>query len=187
MKTLKQHAIPLIAFLIAGSTAILAYDHLSYVIPFVVFKYPIAIVVLYAFFQLIAFAERRRSAQLDEVGLLRPLRDGAFLVCLHAHLRDLGIDLNLLSSASSMHLALLSWAVTLIGYYALEQPGGLPGRLIDILSSSATRLTVCRGLIISGLIGVIGTFAAIAQPLWLGLPLLLVFIRAYYQRSGDGS
>ena len=95
MKTLKQNIAPLIAFLIAGSTAILAYDHLSYVIPFVVFKYPIAIVVLYAFFQLIAYAERRRSAQLDEVGLLRPLRDGAFLVCLHAHLRDLGIDLNL--------------------------------------------------------------------------------------------
>ena len=145
MKTLKQNIAPLIAFLIAGSTAIIAYDHLSYVIPFVVFKYPIAIVVLYAFFQLIAYAERRRSAQLDEVGLLRPLRDGAFLVCLHAHLRDLGIDLNLLSPASSMHLALLSWAVTLIGYYAIEQPGGLPGRLIDILSPSATRITICRG------------------------------------------
>ena len=173
MKTLKQNAVPLIAFLIAGSTATLSYDHLSYVIPYVVFKYPIAIVVLYAFFQLIAYAERRRSAQLDEVGLLRPLR-------------DLGIDLNLLSSASSMHLALLSWAVALIGYYALEQPGGLPGRTIDILSSPATRITVCRGLIISGLIGVIGTFAAIVQPLWLVLPLLLVFIRAYL-RSGDGS
>ena len=134
MKNIKQNAVPLIAFLIVGSTAILAYDHLSYVIPFVVFKYPIAIVVLYAFFHLIAYAERRRSAQLDEVGLLRPVRDGAFLVCLHAHLRDLGIDLSLLSSASSMHLALLSWAVALIGYYAIEQPGGLPGRLINILS-----------------------------------------------------
>lgn len=186
MKSLKQNAVPLIAFLIAGSTAILAYDHLHYVIPYVVFKYPIAIIVLYAFFQLIAYAERRRSAQLDEVGLLRPLRDGAFLISLHAHLRDLGIDLNLLSSASSMHLALLSWAIALIGYYALEQPRGLPGRTIDILSSPATRITICRGLIISGLIGVIGTFAAIAQPLWLGLPLLLVFIRAYL-RSGDGS
>ncbi len=183
---MKQNVIPLTAFLIAGSTAILAYDHLHYAIPYVVFKYPIAIVVLYAFFRLIAFAERRRSAQLDEVGLLRPLRDGAFLVCLHAHLRDLGIDLNLLSSASSMHLALLSWMVALIGYYALKQPGGLPGRLIDILSS-ATRIAICRGFIISGLLGAIGTFTAIAQPLWLGLPLLLVFIRAYHQRSGDGS
>ena len=73
MKTLKQNIAPLIAFLIAGSTAILAYDHLSYVIPFVVFKYPIAIVVLYAFFQLIAYAERRRSAQLDESGPASPL------------------------------------------------------------------------------------------------------------------
>ncbi len=186
MNSLKQNIVPLIAFLIAGSTATLAYDHLPYVIPYVVFKYPIAIIVLYAFFRLIAFAERRRSAQLDEVGLLRPLRDGAFLVCLHAHLRDLGIDLNLLSPASSMHLGLLSWAITLIGYYALEQPGGLPGRAINLLSSSTTRITLCRGFIVSGLIGVIGTFTAIAQPLWLGLPLLLVFIRAYL-RSGDGS
>ena len=85
-----------------------------------------------------------------------------------------------------MHLALLSWAVALIGYYALEQPGGLPGRLIDILSPSATRITICRGLIISGLLGAIGTFAAIAQPLWLVLPLFLVLIRAYL-RSGEDS
>ncbi len=166
----------------------LAYGHLHDAIPYVVFKYPIAIVLLYAFFQLIAFAERRRSAQLDDVGLLRPLRDGAFLVCLHAHLRDLGMDLNILSPASSIHLALLSWAVALIGYYAHEQPRGLPGRLIDILPTvtSATRVALCRGFILSGLLGAMGTFTAIAQPLWLGIPLLLVFLRAH-RRSRDGA
>ena len=134
---LKQTAIPLAAFLITGSTALLAYDLLHYAIPYVVFKYPIAIVMLYAFFQLIAHAEQRRSAQLDEVGLLRPLRDGAYLVCLHMHLRDFGVDLNILSSESSMPVALISWAVNLVGYYADEQPRGLPGRLIDLIPGIA--------------------------------------------------
>ena len=178
---LKQNAIPLAAFLITGSTALLAYDRLHYAIPYVVFKYPIAIVMLYAFFQLIAHAEQRRSAQLDEVGLLRPLRDGAFLVCLHAHLRDLGVDLTIVSPASSLPVALISWAVALVGYYADEQPHGLTGRLIALIPGIAptARRTLCRGFVFAGLIGVLGTFAAIAQPLWLVIPLLVVFIRAY--------
>lgn len=182
---LKQTAIPLAAFLITGSTALLAYDLLHYAIPYVVFKYPIAIVMLYAFFQLIAHAEQRRSAQLDEVGLLRPLRDGAYLVCSHMHLRDFGVDLNILSSESSMPVALISWAVNLVGYYADEQPRGLPGRLIDLIPGIAptARRALCRGFVLAGLIGVLGTFAAIAQPLWLVIPLLVVFIRAY-SKSG---
>ncbi len=183
----KRHAIPLAAFLITCATALLAYDRLPYEIPYVVFKYPIAIVALYAFFQLIAHAERQRSAQLDEVGLLRPLRDGAYLVCLHAHLRDLGIDLNIVSPASSMPFALISWAVALVGYYAAEQPRGLPARLIDILPivTPATRRAVCRGFVFAGLIGAAGTFATIAQPLWLGIPLLVVSFRAYWQMGRE--
>ena len=178
----KRHAIPLAAFLITCSTAMLAYGHLHYAIPYVVFKYSIAIVALYAFFQLIAHAERRRSAQLDEVGLLRPLRDGAFLVCLHGHLRDLGMDLNIVSPASSMPIAIISWAVALVGYYADEQPRGLPARLINLIPGIAptARRAVRRGFILAGPIGAIGSFAGIAQPLWLVIPLLIVLIRAYW-------
>ena len=184
----KRHAIPLAAFLITGSTAMLVYGRLHDAIPYVVFKYPIAIVALYAFFLLIAHSERQRSAQLDEVGLLRPLRDGAFLVCLHAHLRDLGIDLNIVSPASSLPVALISWVVALVGYYAGEQPRGLPARLIDILPivTPATRRAACRGFVLAGLIGAVGTFAAIAQPLWLVIPLIIASFRAYWH-SKDGA
>jgi len=186
MNVFKQNLIPIIALIITGTTALLAYDHLFYVIPYVVFKYPLAIIVVYIFFRFIAFSDRRRSAQLDEVGLLRPMRDGAFLFLAHVHLLDLGADLNILSSASSVHVGLLSWAVLLTGHYAVQQPQGLLGRLVDILPgiTPTTRAVTCHGFIIAGILGVIGTFTATLQPLWLCIPLLLVFIWTR-KRSGD--
>jgi len=185
MNNFKQHIIPLAAFIITSATALLTYEQLPYVIPYVVFKYPIAIVVLYAFFRFITFTDRKRSTQLDEAGLLRPLRDGAFLFCTYSHLVDLGWDLKILSPTVNPHLSLVSLMVAIIGYYAQEQPRGLPGKLIDLLPAALlkTRTATCKGLTISGLVGIIGTFTALLQPLWLLIPLLVVLIRSY--RSGD--
>lgn len=186
MNNLKSNLIPIVAFIITSITALLSYDHSPYAIPYVVFKYPIAIVIVYIFFRFIAFTDRRRSAQLDEVGLLYPLRDGAFLFCAYAHLLDLGTDFKVLPHTPSIHIGLISWAVVLIGHYAPQQPQGLLGRFIDILPTvtANTRNTVCRGFIISGILGVIGTFTATLQLLWLVIPLLVVFVRAS-KRSGD--
>jgi hypothetical protein len=185
MNNLKQNAIPLTTFFFTGITAILAYGLVPYSIPYTVFKYPLAIVVIYAFFRFIAISDKRRSNQLDEVGLFRPLRDGAFLLCGHAHLHDLGSGLGILSPASSIY-GLLSWTIVMIGLYAHRQPQGLLGRLLDVLpiTTPQTRDFLCNGLIIAGILGVIGTFTAFAQPLWLSLPLAYIFFRAW-QRSGD--
>ncbi|MDP6037641.1 MAG: hypothetical protein QGG64_03755 [Candidatus Latescibacteria bacterium] len=188
MNDLKQNAIPLSAFFLTGITAILAYDHVPYPIPYIVFKYPFAITIIYVFFRFVAISDKRRSNQLDEVGLFRPLRDGAFLLCGHAHLLDLGSRLGILSPASNIYLGLLSWIIVMIGLYARRQPQGLLGRLLDLLpiTTPQTRTFLCNGFIIAGILGVIGTFAALVQPLWLSLPLAYVFFRAW-QRSGDHS
>lgn len=186
MNDLKQNAIPLATFFLSCITAILAYGHIPYPIPYIVFKYPGAIVIIYAFFRFIAISDKRRSSQLDEVGLFRPLRDGAFLLCGHAHLFDLGSGLGILSPASNIYFGLLSWTFVMIGLYAHRQPQGLLGRLLDVLpiTTHETRTFLCNGLIAAGILGVIGTFAAFAQPLWIGLPLAYIFFRAW-QRSGD--
>ena len=172
--------LPLLALVITGATAFFAVDHLPYKIPLAAYRYTGAIVVIYAFFRLIAFADKRRTAQLDDVGLFRPLHDGAFLLCTHAHLIALGQNLGWLPSGADLRIGALSWAILLIGHYAPRQPDGLPARLIDVLPGAPlSRTQLCKGLMLSGALGVAGTFVAYVQPAWILAPVGITLILSH--------
>jgi len=175
MANVQSQRIPIIALFITGITAFLSESHLPYVHTYVVYRYATAIVVIYAFFRFITFSDKRRSTQLDQVGLLRPLHDSAFLICTHSHLRHVGVALGWFSPNVSIEIGLLSWACMLIGYYAPKQPTGLPNRLINLipLITPHNKPFFCQGLIVSGCIGILGTFTATLQIIWLLLPLTL--------------
>ncbi|MFT5365450.1 MAG: hypothetical protein ACI8V2_000387 [Candidatus Latescibacterota bacterium] len=185
MRTFKSQRIPMIALLLTGVTAFGAESHLPYTHPYVVYRFTAAIVIFYTFFRFIAFADKRRAAQLDEVGLLQPLQDAAFLICTHAHLRELGVRLSWLSPDANVEIGVVSWACILIGYYAPQQPQGLPNLLINQLPfvTPQNKHQFCQGLIVSGCIGVIGTFTPTAQIMWLLLPLTIVLLRAHRAKS----
>ena len=167
--------------MLTGITAFWAENHVSYTPTFVVYRYPAAIVIIYAFFRFVAFADKRKSKQLTEIGLLHPLQDSAFLICTHAHFLELGTHLGWLSPQASIEIGLLSWTSILIGYHAPKDPQGLLNRLIDYLpiTTSHNKTTLCQGLILSGSIGILGTFVAIAQILWLFIPLGITLLYCY--------
>lgn len=173
MQTFKSQYIPIFALLLTGLTALWAENHVSYSPTFVVYRYPAAIVIVYVFFRFIAFADKRKTAQLSEVGLLHPLQDSAFFICTHAHFLELGIELGWLSSQASIEIGLLSWASILLGYHAPKEPQGLPNRLIDHLpiTTPHNKTTFTQGLILSGSLGIVGTFVAVAQIFWFLIPL----------------
>jgi hypothetical protein len=185
MQTFKSQHIPILALLVTVLTAFAAESLMPGVHPYAVYRYPLAIGLLFIFFRFIAFADKRRSAQLDDVGLLRPLQDGAFLVCTHAHLQEVGLNLTWLSPGVGIKIGLLSWASLLLGHYAPKQPGGLPHLLISALPfvSLANKDAFCKGLMISGGIGLIGTFAPAGQIWWFLAPLAMVIVRAHRTRS----
>ncbi|MGA1196122.1 MAG: hypothetical protein ACO36I_06435 [Candidatus Latescibacterota bacterium] len=175
MANIQSQRVPLIALSITIITAFLSENHLPYVHTYVVYRYAAAIVVIYAFFRFITFSDKRRATQLDEVGLLRPLHDGAFFICTHSHLRHIGVALGWLSPHVSIEIGLLSWASILIGHYAPKQTTGLPNRLIHLLPQITpyNKHFFCNGLIVSGCIGILGTFTATLQIVWLLLPLTI--------------
>lgn len=185
MRTFKSQLIPIVSLLLTGITAFWAEDQLPYTHPYVVYRYPLALMVIYAFFRFIAFADKRKSAQLDEVGLLRPIQEGAFLICAHTHFLELGIGLGWLSTRANIEIGLFSWACLLIGRYAPQQPQGLPNRLLNLIPiiTPQNKRAVCKGLIISGVIGIIGTFTPTAQIVWLLVPLAITLLRVYRAQS----
>lgn len=185
MRTFKSQLIPIISLLLTGITAFWAEDRLPYIHTYVVYRYTLALIIIYAFFRFIAFADKRRSAQLDNVGLLRPIQDGAFLICTHTHFLELGIGLGWLSPHANVEIGLFSWACLLIGRYAPVQPQGLPNRFINLIPiiTPQNKLAFCKGLVISGIIGIIGTFTPTAQIVWLLVPLTLTLLRAYRANS----
>lgn len=177
MRTTNNSMIPVISLITVAATAFLTESALPYTHLFATYRFAIAIVVIYVFFHFIAFADKRRAAQLDDVGLLRPLHDGAFLICVHAHLRNLGISLTWLSDHMSIEIGLLSWCCILMGLYAPIQPQGLPNKLLNALPfvEDHNKHILYKGVVISGAIGVAGTFTATLQPIWLLIPLLFTF------------
>lgn len=181
MANIQSQRVPIIALLITSITAFLSESHMPYVHTYVVYRYAAAIVVIYAFFRFITFSDKRRATQLDHVGLLRPLHDGAFLICTHSHLRHVGVALGWLSPNVSIEIGLLSWASILIGHYAPKQPTGLPNRLINLIPIVTPRNTptFCHGLMVSGCIGILGTFTATLQIVWLLLPLAITLWLTY--------
>ncbi|MBT3605703.1 MAG: hypothetical protein HOE48_02655 [Candidatus Latescibacteria bacterium] len=185
MRTFKSQLIPIVSLLLTGITAFWAEDRLPYTHPYVVYRYSLALIIIYAFFRFIALADKRRSAQLDEVGLLRPIQEGAFLICTHTYFLELGIALGWLSTRASVEIGLFSWACLLIGRYAPQHPQGLPSRLINLIPilTSQNRRTFCKGLIISGIIGIIGTFTPTTQIVWLLVPLAITLLRVYRAQS----
>jgi len=181
MQTLKQHILPVVALLITGASALVVAHHRPHSLPMVTYRYPGAVIVIYAFFRFVALSDKRRTAQLDEMGLFRPLRDGAFLLCTHAQLFELGIVLGWLSPFVDIHLGALGWAILLTGFYAHRQPRGLLGRLVNVLPAKtpAQRARLCNGFVFSGVLGVIGSFVNIASLAWSLAPLALVLLIAW--------
>jgi hypothetical protein len=132
------------------------------------------------FFRFVAFTDKRRANQLDQVGLLMPLRDAAFLVCAHAHFLALGIKHGWISPDAGVEIGLFSWTFILIGHYAPKQPDGLPNQLLNRLPFIQPHQlpALCRGLTVSGGLGIIGTFTPNAPILWLLIPLAITIFRA---------
>lgn len=169
--------LPLAALAITGTTAFWAVDHMPYKMPMLTYRYAGAIIAIYAFFRLIATTDKRRTAQLDDVGLFRPLHDGAFLLCTHAHLIALGLGLGWLPPGADMRIGALSWALWLIGHYAPRQPNGLPARLLNALPGApSARAQWRKGIMVSGALGVVGTFFAIWQIAWVLVPFGIALI-----------
>lgn len=174
MNDLKPNLLPIAALLLTGITAFFAESHMPYKISFAVYRYPAAIVVIYAFFRFVVFADKRRIAQLHEVGLFKPLRDGAFLVCIHAHLLELASGLGWLFPKTNMLFGVLAWLLFLIGLYAPQQSDGIPSRLAHLIPGTQTEVGnafFCRGLKRSGVLGIIGTFTPFLPIIWVILPL----------------
>ena len=174
MNELRPNLLPIAALLITGITAFFAESHMPYKISYAVYRYPAAIVVIYAFFRFVVFADKRRTAQLHEVGLFKPLRDAAFLVCTHAHLIELGAGLGWLPTRTNMLFGVLAWLVFLVGLYAPQQPEGLPARLVHLLPGTQTEAgnaSFCHNLKRTGILGAIGTFVSTWPIVWLILPL----------------
>lgn len=167
--------LPLIALLLTGITAFFAEPHVPYTPSYVVYRYSVAIIIIFVFFRFIAFADKRRAAQLNDVGLLQILHDGAFCITTQAHLQSLGIAFGWLSPNVSIEMAIIPWLFALIGYYAPQQPNGLPNRLITSIPivTSQNKQIFYTGLIISGILGIIGTFIPTIQiPAFL-IPLVV--------------
>lgn len=187
MNTLKQHLLPLVTFFITGTTAFLTHGVLPHKIPLVAYRYPGAIVVLYAFFNFVALTDKKRTAQLETIGLFQPLRDGAFLVCTHAHLIEQGQLLGWVSLSASMPLGSLSWAVLLTGIYAHYFSQGILGKWVDLMAFNRlpqTRHRFCTGLFLSGVLGIIGTFVAFMPLAWLLIPLAITGFVSWRQSRG---
>lgn len=187
MNPFKPHILPLAALFITLSTAFVTYDLFPRNIPLVAYRYSGAIVVIYTFFRIMSLTDKRRTAQLETVGLFHPLRDGAFLVCTHAHLLDLSTKLGWLSSPAPMSLGTLSWLAILISIYAQKEPQGMPRKLIDLLPFNRfhqPRQFFCKGLFVSGTLGIIGTFVGPMPLAWLLIPLGITGLLTWRHAEG---
>ena len=204
MRLMQREIAPISAILLALVGSTLAYDHLPYRIPIHwgmdgrvdgelrkdlgAYLLPGAMVLVYLFFRLIPYAEKRRVGQLREIGLYDRFRNGAVLLFGYAHILSLGIGLGWISGNANFLVGAASLLIIILAdcIRAGEPPALI--RIVDAITPSPARhKRVAAWLSIAGACGIVGTFTGAAQIGWLMAPLAIGIIFIRWRSPAEGT
>ncbi|MDP6778475.1 MAG: DUF1648 domain-containing protein [Candidatus Latescibacteria bacterium] len=199
MRLFQRDIIPISATLLAVVGSFLAYDHLPSRIPvhwgmdgrvdgelrkdIGAYLLPGAMALVYVFFRLIPYADKRRVRQLKEIGLYDRFRNGAVLLFGYAHLLSLGIGLGWFSGQANFLIGAISLLILILAdcIHAGEPPA--LARVADSLAPArVTRGRLAAWLAVAGACGIVGTFTGTAQGGWLVATLAVGYLVVRWRR-----
>ncbi len=160
MSLLTKKLPTLVAISLCAVVSLLAYPYLQAQVPvhwgatgsintyadadIAVYLNPLGACVVFLFFLLIPYADRRRVGQLRRIGLYEPLRNIAVFGFSYAHCLGMGIGTgllpdraNFLGGLAGLLLALLGWELRLPAPRRLPLAGRLPDQVCRSLGSVA--------------------------------------------------
>ena len=189
MTILTKHWPPLLAILLGLLGGFLSLPYLPSRIPvhwgidgnistytdksFGVYLNPAGMIVAYVFFTLIPYTDKRRVRDLRDIGVYEPLRNTAVYTFGFAQILVLGISLGIINPSSNYLIGMTSLLI-ILGVESIRS--GILEPIIEMVPlanriSSEQMERVGSRLQASACVGILGSFFAPYQILWITVPV----------------